>query len=146
MYLINPLIPGHENDLRYPFAIWNPWKILANLGAIVLIAGCVKAIADRIGDNLDADIDADGLPDDLNRNGTPDGEEPDWDSDGIPQSGAIPWDAFPRDRHEWRDTDGDGTGDNADADDDGDGYPDREEEQADTDPLDPISFPQAAPP
>jgi len=100
------------------------------------------ADGDRIGDNLDADIDADGLADDLNANGTPDCEEPDWDSDGVPQSGTIPWDAFPRDRREWRDTDGDGTGDTADSDDDGDGYTDREEQQASTDPLDPISFPQ----
>jgi hypothetical protein len=97
---------------------------------------------DRIGDNLDTDVDADGLADDRNDNGTPDCEEPDWDSDGIPHSGTIPWDAFPRDRHEWRDTDGDGTGDNADPDDDGDGYSDREEQHAQTDPLDPISFPQ----
>ena len=58
------------------------------------------------------------------------------------ESGSIPWDAFPRDRHEWRDTDGDGIGDNADPDDDGDGYSDQEEKQARTDPLDPISFPQ----
>ena len=95
---------------------------------------------DRIGDNLDADINADRLADDLNGDGTPDCEEPDWDSDGIPQSGTIPWDAFPRDRHEWGDTDGDGIGDNADPDDDGDGYSDREEKQAHTDALDPNSF------
>ncbi|MHC4401777.1 MAG: quinone-interacting membrane-bound oxidoreductase complex subunit QmoC [Planctomycetota bacterium] len=49
LYMINPLIPGVENDLHYPFGFLNPWKILANLGAIVLIAGCVKAIADRMG-------------------------------------------------------------------------------------------------
>jgi quinone-modifying oxidoreductase subunit QmoC len=47
LYMINPLIPGHESDLHYPFAPWNPWKILANVGAVVLIAGCVKAIMDR---------------------------------------------------------------------------------------------------
>ena len=47
LYMINPFIAGHDNDLIYPFAVWNPWKILANLGAIVLIAGAVKAIADR---------------------------------------------------------------------------------------------------
>lgn len=97
---------------------------------------------DRIGDNLDADIDADGVADDVNNNETPDCEELDWDGDGILQTGTIPWDAFPRNRHEWRDTDGDGIGDNADPDDDGDGYSDREEEQAHTDPLDSISFPQ----
>ncbi|NQU25967.1 MAG: quinone-interacting membrane-bound oxidoreductase complex subunit QmoC, partial [Candidatus Nealsonbacteria bacterium] len=47
LYMINPFIEGHDNDLVYPFAIWNPWKILANLGAIVLIAGAAKAIIDR---------------------------------------------------------------------------------------------------
>jgi hypothetical protein len=90
------------------------------------------ADGDRIGDNLDADVNADGLGDDPNGNGTPDCEEPDWGSDGVPQSGTIPWDAFPRDRREWRDTDGDGIGDHADSDDDGDGYSDREEELAHT--------------
>jgi len=48
LYGINPFIPDHENDLVYPFAQWNPWKILANLGAIALIAGCVMAIQDRL--------------------------------------------------------------------------------------------------
>jgi len=99
------------------------------------------ADGDRIGDNLDADVDADGKADDLNRNGLPDTEETDWDGDGVPNASAIPWDAFPRDPREWRDTDGDGTGDNADLDDDGDGWTDTEEGQAGTDPLDPLSFP-----
>ena len=47
LYMINPIIPGHDRDLIYPFAIWNPWKILANLGGIALIAGCVLAIRKR---------------------------------------------------------------------------------------------------
>jgi len=96
---------------------------------------------DRIGDNLDADIDADGVADDLNKNGIPDNEEMDWDGDGIARADAVPWDAFPRDPKEWRDTDGDGIGDNADTDDDGDGYSDEEEKRAGTNPLDPVSFP-----
>jgi len=96
---------------------------------------------DRIGDNLDADIDADGVADDLNKNGIPDNEERDWDGDGVMNADAIPWDVFPRDAKEWRDTDGDGIGDNADTDDDGDGYSDREEIRAGTNPLDPVSFP-----
>lgn len=81
---------------------------------------------DRIGDNFDADVDGDGLADDRNRNGIPDHQEPDPDGDGVPTANAIPWDAFPRDPDEWRDTDGDGIGDNADPDDDGDGYSDDE--------------------
>jgi quinone-modifying oxidoreductase subunit QmoC len=48
LYMINPLIPGHDNDLLYPFGLLNPWKLLANLGALALIAGCVLTIRDRI--------------------------------------------------------------------------------------------------
>jgi len=99
------------------------------------------ADADRIGDNLDADIDADGQADDRNSNGTADNDEKDWDGDGVPNAGAIPWDAFPRNPKEWRDTDGDGIGDNADTDDDGDGHTDADERKAGTDPQDPLSFP-----
>jgi hypothetical protein len=71
---------------------------------------------DLIGDNLDADVDADGRDDDRNGNGLPDGEEPDFDGDGVKTANAVPWDAFPLDPREWRDTDGDGVGDRADAD------------------------------
>lgn len=96
---------------------------------------------DRIGDNMDADIDGDGKADDVNKNGVPDNEEADWDGDGLPNASAVPWDAFPRDPKEWRDTDGDGVGDNADSDADGDGYSNDEERKAGTDPLNPLSFP-----
>jgi quinone-modifying oxidoreductase subunit QmoC len=51
LYVINPLI---ENDLAYPFGLLNPWKILANVGAIVLIGGCALAIRDRIGNKEEA--------------------------------------------------------------------------------------------
>ena len=47
LYVINPLIPGHDQDLIYPFAIWNPWKVLANLGGIALVVGCLLAIRNR---------------------------------------------------------------------------------------------------
>ncbi len=96
---------------------------------------------DLIGDNLDADDDGDGKGDDQNKNGKPDHEEMDFDGDGVNKSRAVPWDAFPLDPKEWRDTDGDGTGDNADEDDDGDGWTDAEEKKAGTDPLDKLSFP-----
>jgi hypothetical protein len=99
------------------------------------------ADGDLIGDNLDADINADGIADDLNKNGTPDNEEADWDGDGVPNADSVPWDAFPRDPKEWRDSDGDGIGDNADTDDDGDGCSDEVEKRAGTDPLNPVSFP-----
>jgi hypothetical protein len=100
------------------------------------------ADADLIGDNLDADLDGDGQGDDRNGNGVADCEEMDFDGDGVPRARAVPWDAFPLDPEEWRDTDGDGIGDNADPDDDGDGVADRREKAAGTDPLDPLSFPR----
>jgi hypothetical protein len=96
---------------------------------------------DLIGDRLDADVDADGVGDDLNSNATPDHEELDIDGDGVPRARANPWDAFPLDPKEWRDTDADGIGDNADPDDDGDGFSDADEAKAGTDPLNRLSFP-----
>ncbi len=97
---------------------------------------------DWIGDNLDADDDGDGTPDDDNQNGTPDYREMDLDGDGVNRAEVIPWDAFPLDAKEWRDTDGDGIGDNTDPDDDNDGFTDVEERQAGTDSLDPLRFPR----
>ena len=50
LYMINPVIPGHDNDLHYPFGFdifGFPWKLLANLGAMALIGGCVLAIRER---------------------------------------------------------------------------------------------------
>jgi hypothetical protein len=92
--------------------------------------------ADWIGDNLDADDDGDGIADDHNANGIPDYEELDFDGDGVDRSKSVPWDAFPLNPKEWRDTDGDGIGDNADIDDDNDGVDDREEARRGTNPLD----------
>jgi len=100
------------------------------------------ADGDLIGDNLDADIDADGTGDDRNRNGKPDHEEMDLDGDGVPRTKAVPWDAFPRDPKEWRDTDGDSIGDNDDNDDDNDGFSDEDEAAAGTDPESRLSFPR----
>jgi hypothetical protein len=97
--------------------------------------------SDPIGDNLDADLNGDGVGDDRNRNGTPDNEEMDLDGDGVPRAHAVPWYAFPLDPKEWRDTDGDGIGDNAAPDDDGDAWRDTEELRAGTDPLSSLSFP-----
>jgi hypothetical protein len=97
---------------------------------------------DLIGDVMDADDNADGIGDDDNKNGVPDNEEMDTDGDGAPKSKAIPWDAFPWDKNEWRDTDGDGIGDNADSDDDGDGWTDAEEKSVGTDPLNKLDFPR----
>ena len=51
LYVINPLI---DNDLAYPFGLLNPWKILANVGCIILIAGCVMAIRNRMGTRQDS--------------------------------------------------------------------------------------------
>jgi len=91
---------------------------------------------DWIGDNLDADDNGDGAGDDHNANGIPDCEELDFDGDGVDRSKSVPWDAFPLNPKEWRDTDGDGIGDNADTDDDNDGVSDKAEIKRGTDPLD----------
>jgi len=56
-------------------------------------------------------------------------EELDIDGDGVDRAKSVPWDVFPLDPKEWRDTDGDGIGDNADLDDDNDGYSDRVERE-----------------
>src|SRR5262245_50490700 len=96
---------------------------------------------DLIGDNLDMDTSGDGVSEDRDSDGTPDAREWDLDGDGIDQGGSVPWDAFPFDPREWKDTDGDGQGDGADPDDDGDGYTDEAERQAGTDPLDGVLFP-----
>jgi quinone-modifying oxidoreductase subunit QmoC len=57
LYMINPFISNHENHLPYPFPLLDfswpgisgmPWKILANVGAIALIVGCLMAILDRL--------------------------------------------------------------------------------------------------
>jgi hypothetical protein len=96
---------------------------------------------DWIGDNLDADDDGDGIGDDRNKNGTPDCEELDLDGDGVDRAKSVPWDAFPRNPEESRDTDGDGIGDNADPDDDNDGWNDEQEKKQGTNPLDKLSFP-----
>ncbi len=44
----NPLIRG---DFVYPFSFWNPWKILANVGGVAVLAGCCLMIRDRLREN-----------------------------------------------------------------------------------------------
>ncbi len=44
LYAINPL---SRSPLTYPFAWWNPAKLLANLGALGLLAGCLLLVRDR---------------------------------------------------------------------------------------------------
>jgi len=41
----NPLI---RRAFVYPFSFWSPWKLLANAGGIVLVAGCLLMIRDRL--------------------------------------------------------------------------------------------------
>ena len=45
--LFGPLV---RNDLIYPFSYLNPWRILANLGGIAIVAGCGLMILDRLRD------------------------------------------------------------------------------------------------
>jgi hypothetical protein len=58
----------------------------------------------------------------------------------VDRAKSIPWDAFPLDPKEWRDTDGDGVGNNTDTDNDNDGFSDYEETKRGTDPLDSNSW------
>jgi len=41
---INPLL----QDFVYPFNFWNPWRMLANLGGVAVLAGCGLMIRDRL--------------------------------------------------------------------------------------------------
>jgi quinone-modifying oxidoreductase subunit QmoC len=43
----NPLI---RSDFVYPFAFLDPWKILANVGGLSVVAGCLLMIRDRLRD------------------------------------------------------------------------------------------------
>ena len=41
---VNPLI---RDNFIYPFSFWSPWKILANVGGLALLTGCLLMIQDR---------------------------------------------------------------------------------------------------
>ncbi len=43
----NPLI---RSDFVYPFAFFDPWKMIANAGGLAVIAGCLLMIRDRLRD------------------------------------------------------------------------------------------------
>ncbi|UCF36283.1 MAG: quinone-interacting membrane-bound oxidoreductase complex subunit QmoC [Acidobacteriota bacterium] len=45
LYVLNPFM---ETPLPYPFSFWDPAKIIANLGALALVAGCLIAMVERI--------------------------------------------------------------------------------------------------
>jgi quinone-modifying oxidoreductase subunit QmoC len=49
LYFINPFV---ENPFAYPFPFWNPAKIIANLGALALVVGCLLAVFQRLKDDL----------------------------------------------------------------------------------------------
>ena len=42
---INPLL---RDGFAYPFGFWNPWKMLANIGGLAVLAGCVLMINERL--------------------------------------------------------------------------------------------------
>jgi len=48
LYVINPLA---ETPLPYPFPFLDPAKLVANVGALALVIGCVIAIRDRLKDD-----------------------------------------------------------------------------------------------
>ncbi|MHC4663300.1 MAG: quinone-interacting membrane-bound oxidoreductase complex subunit QmoC [Planctomycetota bacterium] len=41
----NPLL---KDSFVYPFNFWNPWRILANIGGLAILAGCALMIAERL--------------------------------------------------------------------------------------------------
>jgi quinone-modifying oxidoreductase subunit QmoC len=43
-------------DSMYPFGLLHPMKILANVGAVLLLYGCIRAIGDRMGGGEDAPL------------------------------------------------------------------------------------------
>jgi len=45
LYIINPLV---SEPLPYPFPFLDPAKIIANLGALALVVGCILAVRDRL--------------------------------------------------------------------------------------------------
>ncbi len=47
----NPLI---RSDFVYPFSFWSPWKLLANIGGVAVIIGCVLMIWERLTDRQNA--------------------------------------------------------------------------------------------
>jgi len=44
---INPIVQG---EFLYPFSFFSPWKILANIGGLAVLAGCALMIWDRLKD------------------------------------------------------------------------------------------------
>lgn len=48
LYVINPVV---ESPLPYPFPFLDPAKLVANVGALALVVGCVIAIRDRLKDD-----------------------------------------------------------------------------------------------
>ncbi|MFC1639159.1 quinone-interacting membrane-bound oxidoreductase complex subunit QmoC [Gemmatimonadota bacterium] len=48
---INPLI---RTEFVYPFSFWSPWKILANIGGVAVLSGCILMIWERLTDRPNA--------------------------------------------------------------------------------------------
>jgi len=48
---VNPII---REEFVYPFSFWSPWKILANIGGIAVLAGCFLMLWERLTDQPNA--------------------------------------------------------------------------------------------
>ncbi|MHC4178760.1 MAG: quinone-interacting membrane-bound oxidoreductase complex subunit QmoC [Planctomycetota bacterium] len=50
---ISPLV---REGFVYPFSLWSPWRILANLGGLAVVAGCALMIRERLRKSDEGDV------------------------------------------------------------------------------------------
>ncbi len=48
IWVLISISPLMRRGFVYPFSIWNPWRILANLGGLAVAAGCLLMIRERL--------------------------------------------------------------------------------------------------
>ncbi len=46
---VNPLA---KRAFTYPFSFWSPWKMLANIGGLAVLVGCIRMIYERLKDSV----------------------------------------------------------------------------------------------
>ncbi len=48
MIITGPVNPLINSTFVYPFSFWSPWKLLANIGGLAVLAGCLLMIWERL--------------------------------------------------------------------------------------------------